>query len=46
MGDARERGYGDICICIADALCYKAETNTIGKQLYSSKDVKKNNKIK
>ena len=22
------RGYGDICICIADSLCYKAETNT------------------
>ena len=20
--------YGDICICIADSLCYKAETNT------------------
>ena len=26
-GDARGRGYGDICICIADSLCYKAETN-------------------
>ena len=26
-GDARERTYGDICICIADSLCYKAETN-------------------
>ena len=25
-GDARGRGYGDICICIADSLCYKAET--------------------
>ena len=22
------RLYGDICICIADSLCYKAETNT------------------
>ena len=22
------RRYGDICICIADSLCYKAETNT------------------
>ena len=27
-GDARGKGYGDICICIADSLCYKAETNT------------------
>ena len=28
MGDARGRGYGDICIHIADTLCYTAETNT------------------
>ena len=27
-GDARGRRYGDICIYIADSLCYKAETNT------------------
>ena len=27
-GDAGGRRYGDICICIADSLCYKAETNT------------------
>ena len=27
-GDAVGRRYGDICICIADPLCYKAETNT------------------
>ena len=27
-GDARGRRYGDICICIADSLCYKAETST------------------
>ena len=27
-GDARGRRYGDICIRIADSLCYKAETNT------------------
>ena len=27
-GDARGKGYGDICICIADSLCYKTETNT------------------
>ena len=27
-GDARGRGYRDICIRIADSLCYAAETNT------------------
>ena len=27
-GDARAGGYGDISICIADSLCYTAETNT------------------
>ena len=27
-GDARGRRYGDICICIADSLCYTAATNT------------------
>ena len=27
-GDARGRGYGDICIHIADSLCDTAETNT------------------
>ena len=27
-GDARGKSYGDICICITDSLCYKAETNT------------------
>ena len=40
-GDARGRRYGDICMCIADSLCYIAETNTIVKQLYSNKDVEK-----
>ena len=25
---ARGKRYGDICICITDSLCYKAETNT------------------
>ena len=40
-GDARGRRYGDICICVADSLGYKGETNTIVKQLYSNKDVKK-----
>ena len=23
-GDARGKTYGDICVCIADSLCYKA----------------------
>ena len=27
-GYARGRGYGDICMHIADSLCYIAETNT------------------
>ena len=27
-GDSRGRGFGDICIHIADSLCYTAETNT------------------
>ena len=27
-GDARGERYGNICICITDSLCYKAETNT------------------
>ena len=27
-GDARGKRYGDICICITDSLCYKAETTT------------------
>ena len=40
-GDARGKRYGNICICITDSLGYKAETNTIVKQLYSNKDVKK-----
>ena len=26
-GDARGKRYGDICICITDSLCYKAEAN-------------------
>ena len=44
-GNARGKRYGDICICIADSLCYKAETNTIVEQLYSNKDVKQTKKI-
>ena len=27
-GEASGKRYGDICICITDSLCYKAETNT------------------
>ena len=27
-GGARGKRYGNICICITDSLCYKAETNT------------------
>ena len=27
-GDVRGKKYGNICICITDSLCYKAETNT------------------
>ena len=27
-GDAGGKRYGDICLHIADSLCYKAETNT------------------
>ena len=43
-GDARGKRYGDICICITASLCYTAESNTIVKQLYSNKDVKKKSK--
>ena len=32
-GDARGRGYGDICMHIADSLCYTAETNTLCKAI-------------
>ena len=34
-GDARGKRYGDICICITDSLCYKAETNTPLKSNYT-----------
>ena len=39
-GEARGRGCGDICIHIADSLCYTAEIDNTVKQLYSNKDVK------
>ena len=45
-GDARGKRYGDVRICIADSLCYTAETNNIVKQLYSNKDVKKKSGIR
>ena len=32
-GDARGKRYGDICICTADSLCYKTETNTDRKSV-------------
>ena len=32
-GDARGKRYGNICICITDSLCYKAETNTPVKSI-------------
>ena len=28
MGLERGKRYGNICVCITDSLCYKAETNT------------------
>ena len=45
-GDARGRGYGDICIPIANSLCllYSRNKHNILKQLYSNKDVKKKTK--
>ena len=30
------RGYGDICIRIADSLCYIAETNTVKLSNYTT----------
>ena len=32
VGDAGGRRYGNVCICVADSLCYKAETNTHKKK--------------
>ena len=31
-GDARGKRYGNICICVTDSLCYKAETNNNNKK--------------
>ena len=28
INKTKRKRYGDICICITDSLCYKAETNT------------------
>ena len=44
-GDAKGKRYGDVCICITDSLCYKAETNTpLWGNYNSNKDVKKKKK--
>ena len=43
-GRRKMGGYGNICIHIADSLCYTTETNKIVKQLYSNKEVKKKKK--
>ena len=44
-GDARGRGYWDICTSIADSLCYTAATNTPLQSDYTPiKMLKKNNK--
>ena len=41
-GDATGKGYGDICIHIADSLfLYSRNFDNIVKQLYSNKNVKK-----
>ena len=44
--EAQGRGYGDICMHVADSLCCTTETNSIVKQLYSNKDVVKKKKNK
>ena len=43
-GEARGRRYGDLCVCIADSLCYKAETNTIVSNYTPVKMLKKKKK--
>ena len=43
-GDARGKRYGDICICITDSLCYKAETNTPLQSNYTPIKMYKKNK--
>ena len=40
-GESEAQEGGDICIHMADSLCYTAETNNTVKQLYSNKYVKK-----
>ena len=44
-GEAREKRYGDICICIANSLCYKAETNTPLESNYTPIKMLKKKKI-
>ena len=43
-GDAREKRYVDICICITDSLCYKAETDTALLSNYTLIKMLKNKK--
>ena len=38
-GGSRGRGFGDICMHMADSLCYTTETNSVVRQLYSNEDV-------
>ena len=38
-GGSRGRGYGNMCMHIADSLWCTTETNSIVKQLYSNKDL-------
>ena len=45
-GDARGKRYGDICICIADSLCYKAGTNTPLSSNFTPIKMLKNKKSK
>ena len=44
-GGARGKRYGNICICITDSLCYKAETNTPQKNNYTPIKTLKKNKV-
>ena len=44
-GDARGKRYGNICICITDSLCYKAETNTPLQSNYTPVKMLKKKKV-
>ena len=43
--DTRGRGYGDICIHIADSLCYTAATNTTMQSNYTPIKMLKKKKL-